>query len=103
MTLNCLKQMIISHTNVDMQINIMSTEEFTCFKYLGIELLNKKIYIIYCKNYYFSIYTIVHNPEIRKKTKMEVYKTIYSLILTLDCESWNLSDRKKSEIQAAKI
>nr|CAH7736536.1 unnamed protein product [Callosobruchus chinensis] len=47
--------------------------------------------------------SFICKKEISRKTKITVYKTIFRPVLTFGSESWLLSDRQKSKIQALEM
>ena len=86
-------------------------EQVNNFKYLGVELshtgtddseINNRITQSQ-KLYQALKEPIINRKEVTKKTKVNVYKTIYRPVLTFGCETWNLSKAEKSRIQAVEM
>jgi len=48
-------------------------------------------------------YSVVMKRELSKKAKLTVFQTIFVLILTYGHESWTLTERIRSQVQASKI
>lgn len=53
---------------------------------------------------YWALYQVCFNKkELTKRTKVKIYETILAPILMYGCESWVLSERMKSRIQACEM
>lgn len=93
-------------TNID--IHGVKIKQVEAFQYLGttIEETGKNEIEIAervrkANNVYYAMSKgLVNKKEISRRTKMNVYKTIFRPILTYGCESWVLSQQQKSKIQA---
>lgn len=113
MNKNKTKVMIIGNNAEEMKIQIESSniEQVKTFKYLGIEIeengnqeaeINNRIEKT-LKLYYTMNKKFINKPEISRKTKINIFKTIYRPILTFGCESWVLNKQQKSKIQAVEM
>nr|CAH7736900.1 unnamed protein product [Callosobruchus chinensis] len=86
-------------------------EQVEAFKYLGIviqgdgtmEVEIKERLMKASKLYHTLRRSFICKKEISRKTKITVYKTIFRPVLTFGSESWLLSDRQKSKIQALEM
>lgn len=98
-------------TQMNIQVEGVKIEQVQVFNYLGIaieESGRNEIEIAErvkkTNNVYFALNKgFINKKEISRNTKMKVYKTIYRPILTYGSESWVLSKRQKSTIQAAEM
>ena len=113
--INTQKTKIMAVTNTpkrtDVRLNEHKIEQVDHFRYLGVLIdnegnqekeMNERIHkanITYktIKN------TIINNRELSIKTKLTVYKTIVQPILTYGSESWIISNKYKSKLQATEM
>ena len=47
--------------------------------------------------------SMIVKKEISKETKMKIYKSVFRPILTCGCESWIVTNKLRSKIQAAEM
>lgn len=112
---NKTKVMVIGENAEDININVNMNEErieqVKYFQYLGTIIdrsgtqeadINNRIEKTQ-KLYYAMNTKFISNKEISKETKLKVFKTIYRPVLTFGCESWVLTERQKSKIQATEM
>src|SRR3978361_1720895 len=106
------KVMAVNYTG---KINILLDEEIIeqvdKFEYLGVEIentgvqdaeINKRIQK--ALNTYYAINSgFISKREVSRETKMGVYKTIVRPILTYGSESWTLTQRQRSKLQAVEM
>lgn len=107
------KVMVISREEEQIQILLENKklEQVSSFKYLGSIFEstggNEKDVDSRIKATVSTFYalknTLINKKEISKNTKIKIYKTIYLPTLTYGCESWVLSDRQKSKLQATEM
>ena len=113
MNTNKTKVMKIGETNTTMTIKLegRDIEQTETYKYLGVIAhssgrneaeLNDRIETA------MKVYHALNRPFIRKRevstsTKMVVYNTVFKPILTYGSESWVLTQRQKSKIQAVEM
>lgn len=105
------KVMTMGDTRMNIEIEGTKIEQVERFKYLGVvidntgkqdaeinERIEKSIKLYYAMNSKF-----LHKKEISRQTKMNVYKAVCRPILTYGCESWVLTQRQKSKVQATEM
>lgn len=104
--------MIVSRNAGDENITINNQEvkRVNNFKYLGADFnskgdmtleINERI-----KKYnreLNSLYPLLRDPAIPKKVKTTIYTTILRPVLCYGCETWKLTTKTKSKIQAAEM
>ena len=85
-------------------------EVVSSFKYLGSELtqdarLTNEISrrVQQSNSFYQSVRNLVWNKEIPRKCKEVMYKMYYSPILTYAAETWTMTRREESKIQASEM
>ena len=49
------------------------------------------------------LYSVVMKRELSKKTKLSIFKTVFVPILTYGHESWILTERVRSQVQASEM
>uniref|UniRef100_A0A1Y1JWU5 Reverse transcriptase domain-containing protein n=1 Tax=Photinus pyralis TaxID=7054 RepID=A0A1Y1JWU5_PHOPY len=114
MNINKTKVMIISQGEeevLNITVDNKVIEQVPNIKYLGVNIerngnqkmdvddrINKTMKLYYAMNQRF-----IKKKEIRTKTKMTVYKTIYRPTLTYGSESWVLTTNMKSKLQAVEM
>ena len=107
------KVMVISEERKKIQITLddIEIEQVKHYKYLGVEMqeggrqdmeINDRMEKT-LKLYHLMNKNFVSKREVSKKTKINVYKAMYRPILTYGCESWVLTERDKSRIQAVEM
>ena len=107
------KVMMIGEEQEELNIDIEKTkiEQVKTFQYLGVTIdekgkqdveINSRIEKT-LKMYYSMNKKFIDKKEISRETKMKVFKTIYRPILTFGYESWILTERQKSQIQAMEM
>lgn len=107
------KIMVAAQEREDLYIQIDDNqiEQVNTFEYLGVTLeeqghheteINKRIEKAN-KVYHAMNKGFISKKEITKQTKMNVFKAIYRPILTYGCETWVLTQRQKSKVQAAEM
>ena len=97
--------------NVNIEINGERIEQVDAFKYLGTTIQNEgdtaneidERISSATKLFYALARPFIGRREISRKTKMTIYKTIYSPILTYGSDSWVLNDAQKSRLQATEM
>lgn len=112
---NVEKSKVVYIGEENKQINITiegkKMEQVEMIKYLGVTIhregtdeaeINERISGA-SKLYHALSSSFIGKKEISRKTKMTVYKTIYRPILTYGSESWVLTNRTKSRIQAMEM
>lgn len=105
------KVMTIGDGEVKVEIEGTEIEQVNQFKYLGVvientgtqdaeinERIEKSVKLYYSMNSKF-----LNKKEVTRQTKMNVYKAVCRPILTYGCESWVLTQRQKSKIQATEM
>lgn len=107
------KILVIGEQNIDTEIKVdnVKIEQVKEYKYLGIlldetgkqeaeinERVGKTIKLYYAMNQKF-----INKREISKQTKVKVFNTVYRPVLTYGCESWALTNRQRSKIQAMEM
>lgn len=107
------KVMVISKedTTTNITIDGKEIEQVESFIYLGSALNNRGSLeneinnrIRAANKSYFAINKIIlNNKQISKKTKMTLYKTVFRPTLIYGSETWTMSHRVKSKIQAAEM
>lgn len=113
MNRNKTKVMAIGEEPIDMEIKIEGTklEQVNTFQYLGVTIddngtqetdINKRIEKT-LRLYYAMNKKFINKKEVSRKTKMNVFKTIYRPILTFGCESWILNQNQRSKLQAVEM
>lgn len=110
---NKTKVMVIGNEKkvMNIQIDGVAIEQVETVKYLGVEIQENGKQEIEINNrvektlkLFFAMQNVfINKKEISKKTKINIFKTIYRPILTFGCESWVLSQRQKSKIQAIEM
>ncbi|KAJ3655554.1 hypothetical protein Zmor_014678 [Zophobas morio] len=93
---------------INISINGRKLEQVKHFNYLGVTIddtgrqeADNTERIEKCNKLYYAINnTFINKREISQKTKMSVYKTIYLPTLTYGCETWVLSQKMKSRLEA---
>lgn len=109
MNISKTKVMVIgqNNRNLNIAVNNESIEQVDQYKYLGVTIerngnmeqeINERISS--ASRLYFSLSSFMSNKAISTKTKMIVYKTVFRPILTYGSESWILTSRLHSKIQA---
>ena len=107
------KIMAITENNQDLDVYLegVKLEQVDQYKYLGV-LLDKtgdqeaeiNVRIENTLKLYFAMNkSFINKKEISRKTKINVFKAVYRPVLTYACESWILSKRQKSKIQATEM
>ena len=48
-------------------------------------------------------YSVVMKQELSKKAKLSIFKTLFAPILTYGHESWVMSEKVRSQVQASKM
>lgn len=113
MNYNKTKVMAIAREPQRIRIEVegIILEQVTQFNYLGVIIdetgkqdidLNERINKVN-KLYYTMNKTFINKREVTKKTKMNVYKTIFRPILTYGSETWTLSNRMKKKLEATEM
>lgn len=107
------KVMMVAKEKEEINICIEGTklEQVDTFQYLGIMLEEKGDLNMEINNriektnklYYAMNKGFLSKREIGRETKMKVFKTIYRPVLTYACESWVLTTRQKSKLQATEM
>src|SRR3978361_2503324 len=105
------KVMTIGDREIKMEIEGTEIEQVKQFKYLRVvientgaqdaeinERIEKSIKLYYSMNSKF-----LNIKEVTRQTKMNVYKAVYRPVLPYGCESWVLTQRQKSRIQATEM
>lgn len=96
---------------IQIQIENDTLEQVRNFQYLGVIIdeegkqdleINRRIEQT-VKCYYALNRNFLSRKQISKKTKINIYKSIYRPILTYGCETWIMTDRQKSKIQATEM
>lgn len=105
--------MVVGEEREEINIDIENTkiEQVNTFQYLGVEIDGKGTQETEINNrvekaiklYYTMSNKFLNTKEISQQTKLRVFKSIYRPILTFGCESWNLTKKQKSQIQAAEM
>ena len=112
MNINKTKVMVVG-TQEELNIQIENTriEQVSAFQYLGVKIdsdgkneseINTRIENT-LKLYYSMNNTFINKKEISKKTKINVFKSVYRPVLTFGCESWKLTKSDKRKIQAVEM
>ena len=95
--------------SVELEVEGIKLEQLKSFKYLGAQIqnngkqeaeINEKIGTA-MKIYYKLNINFQRMRTITEKTKVNVYKAIFCLILSYGCESWVLTKDIGSRIQVA--
>lgn len=114
MKINKEKTKVMAINNKE-QVNItidgVKLQQVEVFVYLGIAIENTETEDIEInrrienaqKLYYAMNKSFINKKEITRETKINVFKAIYRPILTYGCESWNLTQRQRSRLQAAEM
>lgn len=113
MNKNKTKVMVISRDKRELHIQLegVAIEQVTAFQYLGVTFeetgkqhteINNRIEKAN-KVYYAMSKGFINKKEIRKQTKMKVFRAIYRPILTYGCESWVLTQPDRNRIQASEM
>lgn len=114
MTMNKEKTKVMTigkEENISIKIENTQLEQITEYKYLGTIFtqdgkMNREFDERITKTtqlYYQINKTIINKKEISKKTKLNIYKTIYRPTLTFGCESWTLTAREKNKMAAMEM
>ena len=107
------KVMVIAHDDLSTQVHIdgHTVEQVNEFKYLGCVLdskgkheieVNERINAA-AKLYHALNKSFISKKEVSSQTKIKVFKTIFRPVLLWGSESWVLSKRLKSHIQAMEM
>lgn len=107
------KVMAIGKTDEVMRIKLKGEEieQVDTFKYLGVKIqktgtmeaeLNDRLEAA-TKLYYSLNNAFIRKKEVSRKTKIIVYKTIFKSVLLYGSESWTLSKRMASKVQAIEM
>ena len=97
--------------SVGMEVEGIKLEQVKSFKYLGVQIQNNgkqeaeisERISTAMKIYYALNRNFKDESNCKKKTKVNVYKSIFCSILTYSCENWMLTKDIKSRIQAAEM
>lgn len=107
------KILVVGEQSIDTEIKVgdIKIEQVREYKYLGITLnetgkqeaeinerIGKTIKLYHAMNQKF-----INKKEISKQTKTKIFNTVYRPVLTYGCESWTLTNRQKSKIQAVEM
>ena len=96
---------------INIKIDDENIEQVTEFKYLGVDIhcngyqeieINNRVDKA-MKIFHAMGQSFINKKEISRKTKINVFKTIYRPILTFGCETWILNKQQKSKIQAVEM
>lgn len=110
---NKTKVMVLGGQHEDFNIKIEGTniEQVTELQYLGTIIdetgtqekeINKRIEKT-IQLYHAMSKPFINKREISRETKMKVFRAIYRPVLTYGCESWVMTERQKSKLQAAEM
>lgn len=110
---NKTKVMVIGKDTrkINIKINQQQLEQVETYKYLGVKIrsdgsmedeINERINNA-TRTYYALNRVLIGKREISRSTKMMVFQTIYKPILTYGSESWVLTERTKSKLQAMEL
>lgn len=115
MKLNMNKTKVLAVTQnreeIKVEIEGEEVEQVSSYQYLGVILEgtgNQEVEIdrrVESSNrvYYAMNNGFISRREITKDTKLKVFKSIYRPILTYGCETWVLSQRMRSKLQACEM
>lgn len=115
MNINRDKTKVMAITNTPLQMNISikgeNIEQVSEFTYLGVVIDEKNKQDIDINNrieksnrlFYAINKSFISKKEVQRKTKITIFKTIYRPILTYGCETWIMTPRTKSRLEAAEM
>lgn len=99
------------HVSVNVSMNNETIKQVSVFKYLGSKISEKGELepeiegrvTSATKLYYALNNSFIKKKEVSIKTKIRIFKTIYEPVLLYGAETWVLSARNKSKIQACEM
>lgn len=96
---------------LNIQLGVETVKQTTLLKYLGAVIdekgdmegeINNRIGAA-TRLYNALNRILISKREVSKLTKMKIYESVFVPVLTYGCESWVLSERQKSKLQACEM
>lgn len=96
---------------INIYIDNTKIQRVNSFQYLGVEIQDNGEQEVEINRrtekamniYYAMSRSFINKKEIARSTKLNVYRTVFRPVLTFGCETWVLTKRQKSKLQAAEM